>query len=116
MIRFLLDENFNGKVVRGLRARKPDVDMIRIQDTELYGADDPTVLEGAAKEGRILLTHDLDTMTKYANERIVQGLPMAGVIFVRDTLPVAKVIDDLLAIWGGSEASEWENRTDFLPL
>jgi hypothetical protein len=27
---------------------------------------------------RFLLTHDLDTMTKYANERIVQGLPLAG--------------------------------------
>lgn len=116
MIRFLLDENFNGKIVRGLRARKPDVDMIRVQDTEISGADDPMVLEWAAKEGRILLTHDLDTMTKYANERIEQGLPLAGVIFVRDTLPIAKVIDDLLAVLGASEANEWENRTDFLPL
>lgn len=116
MIRFLLDENFNGKIVRGLRARKPNVDMIRVQDTEISGADDPTVLEWAAKEGRILLTHDLDTMTKYANDRIEQGLPLAGVIFVRDTLPIAKVIDDLLTILGASEAGEWENRTDFLPL
>ncbi|MDK3157340.1 DUF5615 family PIN-like protein [Kamptonema cortianum] len=64
MIRFLLDENFNGKIVRGLRARQPDVDMIRVQNTELSDADDPTVLEWAAKEGRILLTHDLDTMTR----------------------------------------------------
>ena len=55
-------------------------------------------------------------MTKYANERIMQGLPLAGVIFVRDTLPVAKVIDDLLAILGASEASEWENSISFLPL
>ncbi|MBI1282069.1 MAG: hypothetical protein GC179_28340 [Anaerolineaceae bacterium] len=116
MIRFLLDENFNGKIVRGLRARKPDVDMIRVQDTEISGSDDPTVLEWAAKEGRILLTHDLDTMTKYANDRIEQELPLAGVIFVRDTLPIAKVIDDLLTILGASEAGEWENRTDFLPL
>jgi uncharacterized protein with PIN domain len=116
MIRFLLDENFNGKIVRGLRARKPDVDMIRVQDTEISGADDPTVLEWAAKEGRILLTHDLDTMTKYANERIEQELPLAGVIFVRDTLPISKVIDDLLTVLEASEASEWENRTDFLPL
>lgn len=116
MIRFLLDENFNGKIVRGLRARQPDVDMIRVQDTEISGVDDPTVLEWAAKEERILLTHDLDTMTKYANDRIEQGLPMAGVIFVRDTLPIAKVIDDLLTVLGASEASEWENRTDFLPL
>lgn len=116
MIRFLLDENFNGKIVRGLRARKSDVDMVRVQDTEIYGADDPTVLEWAAREGRILLTHDLDTMTKYANERIAAGLPMTGVVFVRDTLAVAKVIDDLLTIHGASEASEWENRTEFLPL
>lgn len=116
MIRFLLDENFNGKIVRGLIARNPDVDLIRVQDTELSGADDPTVLEWAAQENRILLTHDFDTMTKYANERIEQGLPMAGVIFVRDTLPVGKTIDDLLTIIGASEASDWENRTDFLPL
>lgn len=116
MIRFLADENFNGKIIRGLRARKSDADIIRVQDTEIYEADDPTVLEWAAKEGRILLTHDLDTMTKYANERIAAELPMAGVIFVRDTLPVAKVIDDLLAVLGASESSEWENRIDFLPL
>jgi len=116
MIRFLIDENFNGKLVRGLRARWPDVDLIRVQDTELAGADDPSVLDWAAKEGRILLTHDLDTMTKYANQRIALGLPLAGVIFVRDTLPVAVVIEDLLAILGASEASDWENRTDFLPL
>lgn len=116
MIRFLLDENFNGKVVRGLRLRNPDVDMIRVQDTEIYGAKDQIVLEWAAREGRILLTHDLDTMTKYANERIVQELPMAGVIFVSDTLPVAKVIDDLLAVVGASDPDEWQNRVDFLPL
>jgi hypothetical protein len=116
MIRFLLDENFNGKIVRGLRARQPNVDMIRVQDMELYGADDPNVLEWAAQEERILLTHDLNTMTKYAAERIEQELPMAGVILVRDTLPVSKVIDDLLTILGASEASEWKNRIDFLPL
>jgi hypothetical protein len=113
MIRFLLDENFNGKIVRGLRARQPDVDMIRVQDTEQAGKDDASVLIWAAQEGRILLTHDLATMTKYAHEHLAQGLPLAGVVFVRDTLPIAQVIDDLLAILG---ASEWENRIDFLPL
>ncbi len=35
MMRFLLDENFNGKIARGLRTRKPDVDMIHVQDIEL---------------------------------------------------------------------------------
>lgn len=116
MIRFLSDENFNGKIIRGLRARKSDIDIIRVQDTEILGADDPTVLEWSAKEGRVLLTHDLDTMTKYANERIEQGLPLAGVIFVHHMLPIAKVIEDLLTIEEASDASEWENMTTFLPL
>jgi predicted nuclease of predicted toxin-antitoxin system len=117
MIRFLLDENFNGKIARGLRIQKPDLDMIRVQDTEISGKDDWSVLEWAAAEGRILLTHDLDTMTKFANDRITQGLPTAGVIFIRDTLPIAKVIDDLMTIIGATEADEWgENRTEFLPL
>jgi predicted nuclease of predicted toxin-antitoxin system len=116
MIRFLVDENFNGKIVRGLRVRNPTIDIIRVQDTELSGKQDSVILVWAANEGRILLTHDLDTMTRYANEHLEQGLPLAGVIFVRDTLPVAQVIEDLLIIVGASEASEWENRTDFLPL
>jgi predicted nuclease of predicted toxin-antitoxin system len=75
MIRFVLDENFNGKIVRGLRIRNPDVDMVRVQDAEIMGADDPTVLAWAAQEGRILLTHNIDTMTNYATERITLGLP-----------------------------------------
>jgi hypothetical protein len=115
MIQFLLDENFNGKIVRGLRARQPEVDMMRVGILN-YTAQIASHLEWAAHERRILLTHDLDTMTKYAAERIAQGLPMAGVILVRDTLPVATVIDDLLAVLGASEASEWEGRIDFLPL
>lgn len=38
MIRFLLDENFNRRIVRGVHARQPDVDMLRIQDTDLVGS------------------------------------------------------------------------------
>jgi hypothetical protein len=116
MIRFLVDEDFNGKIMRGVQVRNPQVDIIRVQATELYTEDDPILLEWAAREGRILITHDLDTVTRYTNERLAQGLPSAGVIFVRDTLPVAKVIEDLLTIVGASEPHEWENRIEFLPL
>jgi predicted nuclease of predicted toxin-antitoxin system len=116
MIRFLLDENFNGKIARGLRARQPDVDMIRVQDTPLLGAEDPDILDWAAQEGRVLLTHDIETMTKYANTRLEQGQPIAGVIFVRDTLPIAQVIEDLLVVLGATDSADWENRTTFLPL
>jgi len=55
-------------------------------------------------------------MTGYANERIARGLPISGVIFVRDTLPVISVIEDILTIVVASEQHEWENRVLFLPL
>lgn len=116
MIRCLLDENFNGKIERELRVRRPDLDMVRVQDTEMYRADDPAVLDWAATEKRIVLTHDLDTMTKYVKERIKQGLPFAGVILIRDTLAIANTIEDLLIIVDASEPGEWEHRVEFLPL
>jgi len=57
------DENFDNRILRGLLRRQPDLDVIRIQDTVVAGADDPAVLAWAAREGRILLTHDERTIS-----------------------------------------------------
>lgn len=116
MIHFLADENYNGKILRGVRRERPDADIVRVQDTTIYRAADPQVLEWAAGEERILLTHDVETMVGYANERIAAGLPMPGVIVSRDTLPIGQVIEDLLTIMGASEMRDWENLVTFLPL
>lgn len=59
MLRFAADENFNNDIVRGLRRRKPNLDVVRVQEAGLSGAVDPDVLEWAAREGRVLLTHDV---------------------------------------------------------
>ena len=69
-MRLLADENFNGTILRGLIRRLPGLDLIRVQDVGLRNADDPAILEWAAREERILLTHDVATITMYAYERI----------------------------------------------
>ncbi|MGC9524901.1 MAG: DUF5615 family PIN-like protein [Limnospira sp.] len=74
----MADENFNNNIIRGLLRRQPDLDIVRIQDVGLYGADDPTVLEWATREERILLTHDVATITLYAYQRIEAGQRMPG--------------------------------------
>ena len=79
MVRFLADENFNNDIMRGVLRRNAEIDLVRIQDIGLTGIEDPEVLEWAAKENRILLSHDVATITKYAYERIEAGLPMPGV-------------------------------------
>lgn len=64
MLKFLADENFDNTIVRGVFRRKPSVDIVRVQDVGLSGEEDPTILAWAAQEDRILLTHDVATITQ----------------------------------------------------
>ena len=89
-MRFAADENFNNDVLRGLRLRLSEVDLIRIQDSEVAGEDDPTVLAWAAQENRIVLTHDVKTMTKYAYDRTRNGLMMPGVVEINSYLGIGQ--------------------------
>jgi hypothetical protein len=38
------------------------------------------------------------------------------VFLVPQSLEISRAIDELLLIWLASEASEWENRLEWLPL
>ena len=116
-MRFLADENFDNKILRGVLRENPDFDVVRVQDAEIYGADDPSVLAWAATEKRILLTHDVRTMSGYAYERIDTGLFTPGIIEVnKQKVSIAQAIDELLLIDGASDAAEWENKVTYLPL
>lgn len=66
MLQFLSDENFDGDIVRGLFRREPNLDLMRVQDVGLRELDDPIVLDWAATNDRIVLTHDRSTMPDFA--------------------------------------------------
>ena len=116
LLRLAADENFNGDIVRALLRRRPELDIVRIQDVGLSGADDPMVLEWAAQENRILLTHDVATITHYAYNRVRSNLTMPGVIEVSRTIPLAVVIEDILLLVECSLEGEWEGQVRYLPL
>ena len=116
MLRLLTDENFDNDILRGLLRSKPDLDVIRVQDVELSGEDDPVILEWAANEKRILLTHDVTTITDFAYERIRVGKYMPEVFEVPLDAPIKLVIEDILLLAAGSLEGEWENQVVYLPL
>ncbi|MBH8563802.1 DUF5615 family PIN-like protein [Nostoc sp. CENA67] len=116
MLRFLADENFNNQIVRGILRRNSDVDIIRVQDVGLAEADDPTVLEWAAQNGRLVLTHDVTTMINFAYERVQAGLPMPGLFEVSRRVPVGLAIEEILLLDECSLEGEWEGQVRFLPL
>ncbi len=116
MLRLLADENFNNAILRGLRLRNPDLDVVRIQDIGLSGEEDPVVLDWAASHGRVLLTHDKATIPHFAYERIKAGQPMTGVCEVSRTVPIRQVIEEILLIAECSDPSDWEYQIRYLPL
>jgi hypothetical protein len=116
MLLFAADENFNNDIVRGLLRRKPNMNIVLVQEAGLSGADDPTILEWAAREGRVLLTHDVSTITRYAYERIRGGQGMPGVFAVSREIPIAVVIEDILLLADYSLEREWEGQIRYLPL
>lgn len=116
MVRLVSDENFNGDIVRGLLLRRPEIDLVRVQDVGLDGADDPDVPAWAADNDRIVLTHDRSTMPDFAYNRVEDALSMPGVFVVNDRHPVREAIEELLMIDGCSEQSEWSGLVVYLPL
>ncbi len=116
MLRFRADENFNNIIVRGLRRRSPAIDVARVQDVGLGGADDPTILEWATTEDRIVLTHDVNTMTAYAIDRIDRGLPTSGVVQVSRHLSLASILDDLILLAELGTPGDFEDPIRYLPL
>jgi hypothetical protein len=116
MLRFAADENFNNDIVRGVRRRSPAVDLVCIQDAGLSGVDDLAVLEWTAQSDRILLTHDVTTMTRYAHDRVRQGKPMPGVFEVARYVPIGVAIEEIILLAECSLAGEWEGQVRYLPL
>jgi len=76
-------------------------------------------LHWAAEENRVLLTHDVTTLTKYAYARIEAGLPMPGVFEVSQSLAIGSVIEDVLLLAECSLENEWAiqvRQVRYLPL
>ncbi len=116
MLRFVTDENFDGHILHGLLQRNQGVDVVRVQDTVLLGADDPTVLDWAAREGRVLLTHDVRTMIDYAYARVIAGQAMPGIVAVSRSVSKRQAIADILLLVEGSREGEWDGQVVYLPL
>lgn len=94
----------------------PEVDITRVQDVGLSGEDDPTILEWAAQAERVLLTHDVATMTRYAADRVREGKRMPNVFEIARHVPIGNAIEEVLLLACCSHAGEWEGQVRYLPL
>lgn len=117
MLRLAADADVKGGIVHGLRLRRPDIDLVRAQDALPQGTPDPQVLDWAAADNRVLITNDRDTMTGHAIQRVLDGLPMPGIIVTADWQSIGSAIDDILLIAVCLSPEEMRDRSSvYLPF
>lgn len=116
MLRMVADENFNYAIVRGLKARSENVDIVCADEVSLLATADPVILEWAADHDRIVLTHDRSTMRDFAGDRLRAGNFMPGVLLFQSDVSIGLAINELVMLAECSEHNEWNGRIVFLPL
>lgn len=114
--RFLADNDLNEHIIQGVLRREPLAEFVRLRDIGLAAADDPDVLDYAAREGFLVVSHDVNTMPAHAFGRVASGAAMAGLLMAHQHQPIAPVIESLVLIWSASELEEWRETVRFLPL
>ncbi len=114
-VRFQADADLNQIIVSAVLRRVPAIEFKTATAVGLAGLADQEVLARAARDGRILVTHDQTTMPRHFGP-FVQAQRSPGLLVVPQHLALRHVMDDLILIWTATEADEWVNRVVFLPI
>lgn len=99
----------------GVLRRQPDLDFQSSAAAGLQGKKDREVLAIAAKEGRILVTHDRKTMPAEFGKFVLSQIG-AGVLIISQNLSINEAIEAIILVWEASTAEEWMNQMMSIPL
>lgn len=116
MLKLLIDHDFNHHILRGLLRRIPNLDAVTAYQARLDHSADPELISHAAEAGRVIVSHDVNTMPGHAALLMREGRTVSGIIIAPQALPILGVIDDLEIIVTCSGQDEWENVVRYLPL
>lgn len=116
--RFLLDEHIDRLIQRQLRRRDLRIDVLAIGDPPAPPAStsDPEILAWAEEHSYILITEDRRTIPKYLQAHYAAGHHTSGVFWLRPSIPLSRIVEELYLIWLVSTADEYVDRAIFIPL
>ena len=114
-IRFLADADLNQALVEGIRLREPALDFLSAVESRLEGMSDRAVLDLAADQGCILVSHDASTMPVHFVRFLNEGKRSPGVFLVPQDAVIRDVIDAILLVWSASSPADWATQIHHLP-
>jgi hypothetical protein len=112
-LKFLADADVNGGIVRGLRRREPAIDFLDASQGQVIGLSDPEVLALAATVGRVVISHDCNTMPAYFF-RFIQDHESPGLIIASQSLSIGAAIEALVLFWASTTAQQIQNQVRHL--
>lgn len=114
--RFLADEDLRFEIVLAARRLEPSIDFPTVTELGRGGLSDAEQLEFAQREGRILISHDVNSLRGLADARIADGRGVSGVLLTPQRNPTREVAETIVLICAASEAAEWVDRVVFIPF
>jgi predicted nuclease of predicted toxin-antitoxin system len=114
-VRFLADQNLNGDIVSGVVRRLPEIDFETAYEAGLEEASDAELLSFAAKESKLLVTHDRKTMPIHFG-KFIETQNSAGILIISQNCEIVRAIEELIWVWEASEAEEYRNLIRQIPL
>jgi hypothetical protein len=117
-VRCLLDENVPLHLKVALQRRAPSFDILRVGEEEAppFGTLDPEILRYLSSAQRLLLTNNRASMPEHVAGHLAQGNHHWGIFRIRPSASMTEVIDACLLLWEASEAEEWLDALEWLPL
>jgi Domain of unknown function (DUF5615) len=114
-VRFQADADLRQAIVTGAIRRQPNLDFQSANEAGLEGLKDPEVLAIAARDGRVLVTHDRKTMPIEFSQFIISQTS-SGVLILSQNLSIGEAIDAIILVWEASTAEEWSDRIMTFPF
>ena len=114
-IRFQADADLKHAIIAGTLRRVVSLDFRRAEAIPLEGLDDSVVLATSAEDGRVLVSHDVNTMELHFRDFIQERTSPGLILIPQRRVSVRQAIDGLVLLWEVVDAAELENRVCLFP-
>jgi len=116
-IRFQADNDLKRIIVDATLRREPRINFQTARAAHLDDLDDQAVLEVAASQSRILVSHDKRTMPTAIASFIASGCTSPGVLLViPQDAAIRDVVETLFLIWRDDRPNDWRNLIAKIPF
>ena len=114
-IRFQADNDLKFAIVKAVRRLEPSIDFASAQEARLDGLGDPELLDRAAVECRVLVSHDRRTMLNHFRNHLATGKSSPGLLVVAQGTAIGVAAEAIVTMWAVSKPGELTNQAYHLP-